>query len=149
MAGGMVRLRLGRRLWVTSRRLANCPTQCVSSSLSLSLCVCVSFGACEGAGVSECVELRRHLGVFLFTTIHNRCIAAQIYPEDWALATPMADMSLTAGAGRTYKWFGYKNTSGATAPTFSFGRGFSYTSFTVAVNVNTSMPLSGTCHGEN
>ena len=85
-----------------------------------------------------------------------------IYPQGWAAATPMSDMSLTAGQGRTYKWYGYANSDSSTgnhdnhgnttvgnhgnttvddhgnttvgaAPTFAFGTGVSYTTFKVAV----------------
>jgi len=58
-----------------------------------------------------------------------------IYPEEWAAATPMADMSLTAGAGRTYRWYGYSNATAA-PPAFAFGAGLSYSSFTVAVSAS-------------
>ena len=54
----------------------------------------------------------------------SRC--TQVYPEAWAGATPMADMSLQAGQGRTYKWF-------TGEPTFAFGSGISYTNFSSAV----------------
>lgn len=54
-----------------------------------------------------------------------------IYKEDWAAKTPMTDMSLTAGDGRTYKWLGYMDAS--IEPSFAFGMGTSYSTFGVAV----------------
>ena len=54
-----------------------------------------------------------------------------IYKEEWAANTPMVDMSLTAGDGRTHRWLGYKNRS--LEPSFRFGAGESYSSFAVAV----------------
>jgi beta-D-xylosidase 4 len=54
-----------------------------------------------------------------------------VYKEDWAAKTPMADMSLTAGDGRTYKWLGFENAS--IAPSFAFGTGTSYSTFGVSV----------------
>jgi hypothetical protein len=50
----------------------------------------------------------------------------QVYPEAWAGATPMTDMSLQAGQGWTYKWLTGR-------PTFAFGSGTSYTNFSSAV----------------
>ena len=54
-----------------------------------------------------------------------------IYKEDWAFATPLVDMSLTAGEGRTYKWLGFRNASAV--PAFAFGSGTSYTTFALVV----------------
>ena len=54
-----------------------------------------------------------------------------IYPEGWAAATPMTDMSLTAGQGRTYQWYGFKDPS--LRATFEFGAGLSYSQFSVQV----------------
>ena len=54
-----------------------------------------------------------------------------VYPESWAGATPMTDMSLQAGQGRTYKWFTGK-------PTFAFGAGVSFTKFTITVQQRSS-----------
>jgi hypothetical protein len=51
-----------------------------------------------------------------------------IYPEAWAGATSMVDRSLTAGQGRTYRFYGYQNSS-LPPPVFAFGDGVSYTSF--------------------
>ena len=34
-----------------------------------------------------------------------------IYPNVWAANTPMEDMSLTAGQGRTYRFYGYNDKS--------------------------------------
>ena len=53
-----------------------------------------------------------------------------IYPDAWAGATSMVDKSLTAGAGRTYKWY---NSTTLGPPTFPFGSGMSYTTFSLAV----------------
>ena len=80
-----------------------------------------------------------------------------IYKEAWAARTPMTDMSLTAGDGRTYKWLGYKSTnasssnsdsnsngggggssssSGSTdSAAFAFGSGSSYSTFGVSAVV--------------
>ena len=52
-----------------------------------------------------------------------------IYPEAWAANTPMEDMSLTAGDGRTYRWFGYKDD--ALKPSFALGTGLTYSKFSV------------------
>ena len=54
-----------------------------------------------------------------------------VYKEEWAANTPMVDMSLTAGDGRTHRWLGYKNRS--VEPSFHFGSGTSYSSFAVVV----------------
>ena len=62
-----------------------------------------------------------------------------IYKEDWAAKTPMTDMSLTAGDGRTYKWLGFQNAS--IEPSFAFGTGTSYTTFGVSVR-KTSTPAA-------
>ena len=55
-------------------------------------------------------------------------LAYTIYPEDWADNTPMTNMALTAGDGRTYKWF-----KGATPAPFVFGQGMTYTKFSTTV----------------
>lgn len=47
-----------------------------------------------------------------------------VYPEVWASNTAMADMSLTAGDGRTYKWY-----RGRAPLRFSLGQGLTYTRF--------------------
>ena len=53
-------------------------------------------------------------------------LAYTVYKESWAAATPMTDMSLQAGQGRTYKWH-------TQTPTFAFGAGISYTKFAIAI----------------
>jgi len=55
-----------------------------------------------------------------------------IYPEAWANNTEMTDMALTAGDGRTYKWY-----NGEAPIPFIFGEGMTYTTF------NTTMTASG------
>ena len=55
---------------------------------------------------------------------YNNVFCHQVYPESWASATPMTDLALQAGQGRTYKWF-----SGE--PVFPFGAGISYTNFSI------------------
>ena len=61
-----------------------------------------------------------------------------IYPEAWAERTPMEDMALTAGDGRTYKWY-----KGPVPAPFLFGAGISYTTFRIAVR---SISGSGGVH---
>ena len=56
-----------------------------------------------------------------------------IYPEVWATNTQMTDMALTAGDGRTYKW--YKGTDPAP---FVFGEGITYTDFTMTLHKKSS-----------
>merc|ERR1739845_60105 len=51
-----------------------------------------------------------------------------IYPEVWANNTQMTDMSLTAGDGRTYKWY-----KGGSAAPFLFGEGLTYTNFSFSL----------------
>merc|ERR1711924_162416 len=55
-----------------------------------------------------------------------------VYPEVWANRTQMKDMDMTAGDGRTYKWYGYKDPT--LKATFEVGTGISYTTFNVSVN---------------
>lgn len=57
-------------------------------------------------------------------------LAYTIYPEKWAKNTPMMDMALSAGDGRTYKWY-----DGAIPAPFQFGEGMTYTSFSTTVVV--------------
>jgi len=59
-----------------------------------------------------------------------------VYPEAWANNTAMTDMALTAGDGRTYKWY-----KGETPAPFHFGQGTTYTTFKVAAAaVHTGCP---------
>ena len=51
-----------------------------------------------------------------------------IYPEAWAANTEMTDMALTAGDGRTYKWY-----KGEAPLPFAFGSGMTYTTFKTVV----------------
>ena len=53
-----------------------------------------------------------------------------VYPEAWANSTAMTDMALTAGDGRTYKWY-----KGEAPAPFLFGEGLTYTTFKVAAAV--------------
>ena len=54
-------------------------------------------------------------------------LAYTVYPEAWANNTAMTDMALTAGDGRTYKWY-----KGESPAPFHFGQGMTYTTFKVA-----------------
>jgi hypothetical protein len=56
-----------------------------------------------------------------------------IYPESWALNknNSYSDMSLTAGDGKTHRWYGYRNST--LKPTFPFGAGHYYTTFDLKV----------------
>lgn len=65
-----------------------------------------------------------------------------VYPNKWASNTPMEDMSLTAGDGRTYKWYGYQNK--ALRAHFEFGDGISYTTFSITGSSSSSSSNSST-----
>ena len=56
-----------------------------------------------------------------------------IYPESWAAETEMIDKSLTAGNGRTYKWFNYRQNASVPPAAFEFGVGTTYSTFEVIV----------------
>ena len=64
-------------------------------------------------------------------------LAYTIYPEVWAENTEMTDMALTAGDGRTYKWY-----AGAQPAPFLFGEGMTYTTFNTTVAATSSSSSS-------
>lgn len=48
-----------------------------------------------------------------------------MYDESWQMQTPMTDMSMQAGPGRSYRWLDVAKSK----PLFEFGSGLSFTSF--------------------
>jgi hypothetical protein len=77
------------------------------------------------ADPSSAAQVHRPMqGLLKPVETYNNVFCHQVYPESWASATPMTDLALQAGQGRTYKWF-----SGE--PVFPFGAGISYTNFSI------------------
>jgi pre-mRNA-splicing factor SYF2/beta-D-xylosidase 4 len=79
----------------------------------------LSIGAGGFAGAQALAEV-----IFGLTNPSGR-LPHTVYRSNWQQITPMRDMSMQAGAGRSYRWLDVV----ASPPLWSFGDGLSYTHF--------------------